>query len=56
MGPHLINKWQMFNTAIDDLAMKKYIHTKVYFNEFVANVLRDNIGRVAFDLQSYGGY
>ena len=25
-------------------------HTKVYFNEFVANVLRDNIGIVNFDL------
>ena len=25
-------------------------HTKLYFNEFVANVLRDNIGTVIFDL------
>ena len=25
-------------------------HTKLYFNEFVANVLRDNIGIVIFDL------
>ena len=25
-------------------------HTKFYFNEFVANVLRDNIGTVIFDL------
>ena len=25
-------------------------HTKVYFNEFVANVLRGNIGIVNFDL------
>ena len=24
-------------------------HTKVYFNEFVANVLRDNIGMIIFD-------
>ena len=24
-------------------------HTKVYFNEFVANVLRDNIGILIFD-------
>ena len=26
-------------------------HTKLYFNEFVANVLRDNIGGVIFDLR-----
>jgi hypothetical protein len=25
-------------------------HTKVYFNEFVANVLRYNMGMVIFDL------
>ena len=25
-------------------------HTKVYFNEFVANVLRDDIGIVMYDL------
>ena len=31
----------MFNLAIDYLAVKPY---DVYFNEFVANVLRDNIG------------
>ena len=28
-------------------------HTKLYFNEFVANVLRDNIGIVVFDLRGY---
>ena len=28
-------------------------HTKLYFNEFVANVLRDNIGILIFDL--HGG-
>ena len=36
----------MFNLETDDLAMKPYIlhtYTNVYFNEFVANVLRDNI-------------
>ena len=36
----------MFNVEIDDLAMKPYIPHKDYFNEFVANVLRDNIGIV----------
>ena len=30
-------------------------HTKVYFNEFVANVLRGNIGIVNFDLWGHGG-
>ena len=30
-------------------------HTKVYFNEFVANVLRDDIGIVVFDLRGHGG-
>ena len=30
-------------------------HTKVYFNEFVANVLRDDIGIVIFDLKGHGG-
>ena len=30
-------------------------HTKVYFNEFVANVLRDDIGIVIFDLRGHGG-
>ena len=33
----------MFNLATDDLAVKPS-HTKVYFNEFVANALRVNIG------------
>ena len=40
----------MFNVAIDNLAVKLTSHTKVYFNEFVANALRDNIGIVNFDL------
>ena len=30
-------------------------HTKLYFNEFVANVLRDNIGIVVFDLRGHEG-
>ena len=30
-------------------------HTKVYFNEFVANVMRDDIGIVIFDLRGHGG-
>ena len=29
-------------------------HTKVYFNEFVANVMHDNIGIVNFDLWGHG--
>ena len=28
---------------------------KFYFNEFVANVLRDNMGIIIFDLQDCGG-
>ncbi len=40
----------MLNLAIDDLAVKPYIHTKVYFNEFIANALRDNIVIIDFDL------
>ena len=34
----------MFNGAIFDLAEKPYIPQKNYFNEFVANVMRDVIG------------
>ena len=30
-------------------------HTEVYFNEFVANTFRDNIGIVNFDLRGYRG-
>ena len=30
-------------------------HKKFYFNEFVANVLRDVIGIYIFDLRGYGG-
>ena len=40
----------MFNVATDDLAVNHTSHTKVYFNEFVAIALRDNIGTVNFDL------
>ena len=28
-------------------------HTKVYFNEFVANALGDNIGMIIFDLRGH---
>ena len=34
----------MFNLEIEDLHEKPYIPQKKYFYEFVANVLRDNIG------------
>ena len=30
-------------------------HTKLYFNEFVANALRDNIGIVNAEFRGYGG-
>ena len=30
-------------------------HTKLYFNEFVANVLRDDIGIVILDLRGHAG-
>ena len=43
----------MFNLEIDDLAKKPYSHKKKYFYEFDANVLRDNIGILIFDL--HGG-
>ena len=46
----------MFNLGIDNLAEKPCAsHTKVYFNEFVANVLRDDIGMGIFDLRGNGG-
>ena len=31
-------------------------HIKVYFNEFVANALRDNMGMIIFDLWGCGGW
>jgi hypothetical protein len=42
---HLINNPRMFNVGTDHTS-----HTKVYFNKFVAHVLRDNIDIVNFDL------
>ena len=36
----------MLDVGTDDLAVKPTSHTKVYFNEFVANVLRDNMGMI----------
>ena len=41
---NLINNPRMFNLGIDDLAEKPYIPQKIYFYEFVANVLHDDIG------------
>ena len=49
---NLINNQRMFNVGIDDFHTSC---TKVYFNEFVANALRDNMGIIIFDLWSYGG-
>ncbi len=34
----------------------KIFETKVYFNEFVANVLGDDIGIGIFDLRGHGGF
>ena len=41
----------MFNVGIDDLAEKPYIPQKIYFYEFVANVLHDDIGILIFYLR-----
>ena len=46
----------MFNGVLFDLAEKPYIPQKFYFNEFVANVMRDVIGIVIFDLRGHGGH
>ena len=43
----------MANVVTDNLALKTSIPQKKYFYEFVANVLRDNIGILIFDL--HGG-
>ena len=45
----------MFNDVTDNLSINHKSHTKVYFNESVANVLRDNIGIVIVDLRGHGG-
>ena len=51
LTPHyLINNRRIFNVVTDDLAEKPYIPQKNYFYEFVANVLRDNIDILIFDL------
>ena len=36
--------------GMKELIKKKKYLTKVYFNQFVANVLRDNTGIVIFDV------
>ena len=43
----------MFNGAIVDLAEKPYIPLKILLHEFDANLMRDVIGIVIFDL--HGG-
>ena len=50
MEKDLINDPRIVNLGIDDLAEKPYIPQKIYFYEFVANVLRDDIGILIFDL------
>ena len=52
---YLINNPRMFNGVLFDLAEKPYIPQKIYFNEFVANVLRDVIGIFIFDFRGHGG-
>ena len=52
---NLINIWQMFNVETDDLAKKPYIPHKSLLQWIVANVLRDNIDIVIFDLRGHGG-
>ena len=52
---YLINNQRMFNLGIDDLAEKPSFHKNIYFYEFVANVLSDDIGTVFFDLRCHGG-
>ena len=47
---YLINNPKMFNGETDDLAIKPCIPQKNYFYEFVANVLRGDIGILIFDL------
>ena len=39
----------------DSITVKPYLLQKKYFNEFVPNVLRDNIGMIIFDLRGCGG-
>ena len=56
LSVYLINNPRMFNGAIVDLAKEAYTsNKKFHFNEFVANVLRDVIGIVIFDLRDHGG-
>ena len=51
LGKHLINKRHGSPTLEQTIWLWNHTsHPKVYFNEFVANVLRDNIGIVIFDL------
>ena len=46
----------MFNGATDELGGGNHTsYTKVYFNEFVANILRNDIGIVIFGLRGHGG-
>ena len=47
----------MFNLGTDNSAVKPYntSHTKVYFNESVANAWSENIGMIIFDLGGCGG-
>ena len=47
----------MFNLGTDDLAVKPdhTSHTRLYFNEFVANALRDNMRMVQKALKAVRG-
>ena len=47
---NLINNPRMFNVGIANLAKKPYIPHKSLLNEFVSDVLRDDIGIIIFEL------
>ena len=51
----LLKKAWQSNLGTDNLAVKPYIPQKNLSNEFVANVLRDNMVMVIFDLRGCGG-
>ena len=55
MHHYLINKRHGIQTSERTIWLRNYIsHTKVYFNEFEANALHDNMGVIIFDNQGCG--
>ena len=56
------NYWEILLTVLlvvdggtEAITEKPYILQKIWFNEFVAIVLRDNMSMIIFDLQGCGG-